>query len=38
LKVSVVKIEKLVAEAVEGSGTRRKRNIRLWKPLPSNGY
>jgi hypothetical protein len=29
--------EKLVAEARNSSGTQRKRNVRLWKPLLSNG-
>jgi hypothetical protein len=33
---SVVRSEKLVAEAGDSSGTERKENIRLWKPLPSN--
>jgi hypothetical protein len=28
--------EKLVAEVAGRSGTQRKRNVRRWKPLPSN--
>jgi hypothetical protein len=28
--------EKLVAEAVDRSGTQRRGNVRRWKPLPSN--
>jgi hypothetical protein len=38
LKVAVVRSEKLVAEAEASPGTQRKGNVRLWKPLPSNGY
>jgi hypothetical protein len=34
--VAVVRIEKLV-EAGDSSGTQRKRNIRNWKQIPSNG-
>jgi hypothetical protein len=30
--------EKLVDEAGDSSGTQRKRTIRRWKPLPSNGW
>jgi hypothetical protein len=29
--------EVLVAEAMDSSGTQRKRNVRCWKPLPRNG-
>jgi hypothetical protein len=29
--------EKLVAETGDSSGTERKRNVRCWKTLPSNG-
>jgi hypothetical protein len=28
--------EKLVAEVWDSSGTKRKRNVSLWKPLPSS--
>jgi hypothetical protein len=35
LRVAVVRSEKLVAEAGDSSGTQR--NVRRWKPLPSNG-
>jgi hypothetical protein len=38
LRVSVVRSEKLAAEAGESSGTQRKRNVRRWKPLPSKGW
>jgi hypothetical protein len=34
---SLVRNEKLVAEVGESSGTQRKGNVRLSKPLPSNG-
>jgi hypothetical protein len=37
VRVSVVRSEKLVAEAGESSGTQGKGNVRCWKPLPSNG-
>jgi hypothetical protein len=37
LRVSVVRSEKLVVEAGESSGIQRMGNVRLWKPLPSNG-
>jgi hypothetical protein len=38
-KIGVPHVEskKLVADAGESSGTQRKRNVLLWKPLPSNG-
>jgi hypothetical protein len=35
-KVEAVSSEKLVTEAEESSGIQRKRNVRRWKPLPSN--
>jgi hypothetical protein len=38
LRVAVVRIEKLVAEVGEISGTQRKENVCRSKPLPSNGY
>jgi hypothetical protein len=37
LGVAVVKSGKLVAEIEEGSGTKVKGNVHLWKPLPRNG-
>jgi hypothetical protein len=37
-RVAIVRSEKLVAEAGDSSGTKRKENIRRWKPLPSNGW
>jgi hypothetical protein len=37
LRVSVVRSEKLAAEAADSSGTQRKRNVRFLKPLLSNG-
>jgi hypothetical protein len=37
LRVAIVRSEKLVSEAGKSSGTQRKGNVRLWKPLPSNG-
>jgi hypothetical protein len=37
LRVDVVRSEKLVAEAGDNWGTKRKVNIRRWKSLPSNG-
>jgi hypothetical protein len=37
LRVTVVRSEKLVAEAGESSGTQRKENVHRLKPLPSNG-
>jgi hypothetical protein len=36
-RFAVVRSEKLVAEAVDSSGTQRKWKIHRWKPLPSNG-
>jgi hypothetical protein len=38
LKVAVVRSEKQIVEDEESSGTKRKGNVRRWKPLPSNGY
>jgi hypothetical protein len=32
-----VRSEKLVAEAGDRSGMQRKKNVRCWKPLTSNG-
>jgi hypothetical protein len=32
----IISREKLVSEAGYSSGTKRKRNVRRWKPLPSN--
>jgi hypothetical protein len=37
LRVAVVRREKLVAEAGNSSGTKRKGSVGRWKPLPSNG-
>jgi hypothetical protein len=37
LRVTILRIEKLVAEAGDTSGTQKKRNVRHWKPLQSNG-
>jgi hypothetical protein len=37
LRVTVVRSEKLEAEAGDSSGTQRKGNVHLWQPLPSNG-
>jgi hypothetical protein len=37
LRFRVVRSEKLFAEAVDSSGTQRKRNVRLLRPLSSNG-
>jgi hypothetical protein len=37
MRVAVVRSEKLVAEAGDSSETQSKENVRLWKPLPSNG-
>jgi hypothetical protein len=34
---SVVRSEKLVAEAGDSSGNQRKGDIRCWKPKPRNG-
>jgi hypothetical protein len=38
LRDAVARSEELVAEARNSSETRRKRNVRDWKPLPCNGY
>jgi hypothetical protein len=35
LRVAAVRIEKLLDEARDSSGTQRKSNVRCWKPLPS---
>jgi hypothetical protein len=37
LRVTIVRSEKLAAEAGDSSGTQRKESVRRWKPLPSNG-
>jgi hypothetical protein len=37
LRVADVRIGKLVSEVEEVSGNQRKKNVRRWKPLPSNG-
>jgi hypothetical protein len=37
LRFAVMRSEKLVAEVGESSGTQRKGEISLWKPLPSTG-
>jgi hypothetical protein len=38
MRVAVVRSEKLVDEVGDSSETKGKRNIRRWKPLPSNGW
>jgi hypothetical protein len=38
LRVTVVRTEKLIAEARDSSGTQGKENVSCWKPLPSNEY
>jgi hypothetical protein len=37
-RIAVMRSEKLVAEAEDSSGTWKKRHVRRWKPLPSNGH
>jgi hypothetical protein len=37
MRVAAVRLGKLVADARDISATHRKKNIRLWKPLPSIG-
>jgi hypothetical protein len=36
MRVTVVRSEKLVAEAGDSFGTQRRGNARRWKPLPSS--
>jgi hypothetical protein len=37
MRVAVVRREKLVAEADDRSEIQRRSNVRLWKPISSNG-
>jgi hypothetical protein len=36
MRDAIVRSERLVPEAGDSSGTEKKRNVRHWKPLPSN--
>jgi hypothetical protein len=36
LRVAVVRREKLVVDAGDSSGTKKKGNVCRWKPLPSD--
>jgi hypothetical protein len=38
LRVAVMRSKKPLTEVEDSSGTRRRGNIRCWKPLPINGY